>query len=130
MGAISFRILSETCTSAAANDIVLPVPRIGILWSLVIKQTSGTLAGYTAKVLLNDVSADNEVFYETVVPTITVAALASTHSYQATAGKPYIAVNELDTISQRVGNLYLRITPAGTGDKAFTVSVVAQGAGH
>lgn len=128
MGAIAYRIKrDESCVSASSTDIVISNLPSGKLHFLAVKQTSGTLAGFTVKVLPGDVASGDEEFYEYLMATGTVAALSATFQLRSEYGRPYVLSS--GSYADRTGGLTIRITPAGTGTKLFTVAVLTEGAG-
>lgn len=124
-------------TSAQPNCVPLPCPSRGTLRRLIVRQTSGTLAGFTFDLLdRSEVCADGTTTTpepSTAEPllmheelhklqaTQTVAGSASTSAQYALE----ILYENRDARPERglgpTNNLYLEITPAGTGDKDFEV---------
>lgn len=116
-----------TATSAQANTITVNAPYRGVLNKIIVKQTSGTLAGFTVDVYDCDPDAppnsDNKDVHQ-IIARLTVAALADT---TATYGlfAPYInrEITTGDASLRPKGRITLVITPAGTLSKPFHIGI-------
>lgn len=117
---------SFTADSGSATVVPIRMPYRGVLRSYSLIQTSGTNAGATAKLLSsNRETAPNSTYPEDsfIVTTMTVAANSASTAqeslniaYQNRDGDP--------SNGQRF--LYLKITPAGSGNKGFTFTVTIE----
>jgi hypothetical protein len=116
--------LQTSVTSGTPLTLELPVPYRGSLTRIVVKQTSGTLAGYTIDLYDCDPAAlpdSDDAEIHKIFSTKTVAAAAST-SADYTTVTAYENQDELDDTSKRkLGKLYMIFTVAGTGAKPFHV---------
>ena len=116
-----------TATSAQANKVTVNAPYRGEINRLVIKQTSGTLAGYTVDVYDCDPDSppngDDKDVHQ-IIGRLTVANLASTTAtYEMRA--PYInqEITSGDASLRPKGRITLVITPAGTLVKDFDIGL-------
>lgn len=117
---------SFSVNSGAATVVPIRVPYRGVLRGYSLIQTSGTNAGATAKLLSsNRETAPNSTYPEDsfIVTTMTIAASSASTSqeslniaYQNRDGDP----------SNGKRFLYLKITPAGSGSKDFTLTVTIE----
>lgn len=116
-----------SATSAQANKVTINAPYRGELVRLVIKQTSGTLAGYTVDVYDCDPdsppNSDDKDVHQ-IVGRVTVACSAST-SITSDIRAPYInqEITSGDASLRPKGRITLVITPAGTLAKNFHIGI-------
>lgn len=132
------RHLQVEGTSGTPLVFEIPAPISGVLNRLVVKQTSGALAGFTVDIYTSEAPSgdDTDDYSEVeddtgdaaafqVLPTQTVNAAASTLAlYEKNYG--YV-VNELAGEGRRKSSLFVKITIAGTGVKEFDFSYLIFG---
>lgn len=116
-----------SATSAQANKVTVNAPYRGELNRIIVKQTSGTLAGYTVEVYDCDPdsppNSDDKDAHQ-IIGTLTVAALASTTaSYQLFARYENQEITTGDSSLRPKGRITLVITPAGTLAKNFHIGI-------
>lgn len=138
MAAIFTGVTSVTAVSAQSNFQLLRGFRAeGRIAKLIVKQLSGTLAGFrvdlysTRGVAPVDGSSSeagstlDEDLYR-VIPTLTAANLAATVEIFSDSGG-YVYRNTDGNNSSPEQGLYMRIIPAGTGSKTFGISYTTIG---
>lgn len=115
-----------TAPSATATTVAIPMPHRGILSGYTLSQTSGTNAGFTANLYTsNQDTAPNSEVPENVFHLITITAANNVATAEDTAlNVAYVNRDGTPTLPQRY--LYLKITPAGSGEKAFVFSVTVE----
>jgi uncharacterized iron-regulated membrane protein len=109
---------SKTFTVPSATETVVAIsaPARGTLRGYTLVQSAGTAAGFTAALYTSDKVPDD------VYHLLTATAAASATVAENTAlDIAYQNRNGTPSLHERL--LYLKITPAGTGDKTFTMSV-------
>lgn len=115
-----------TVASGTETVVAIPAPARGVLRGYTIVQNNGAAAGFTADLYTSDKAAE-EIYHllslsdnAEVVSDSDVVAIAENNNiniaYQNRNGTP--------TLQERL--LYLKITPAGTGNKTFTLSVTVE----
>lgn len=115
---------STTATSGADTSVVLATPYRGALTRLVVKQTSGTLAGFVVNLYDCDPDSPPNSEDADVHKIIEAKTVATTESTTATYDLVVPYVNkEVDSTGalRPKSRLYLVITPSGTGDKDFEI---------
>jgi hypothetical protein len=135
------RTKEVTLVGGQANCVWLPAPQRGTLNRLIIKQISGTLGGYTVKVLdrydacsgVAEVSnsyepdtpeGENKLMdaeLHQIIAELTVAGSAAlTENFGLNAG--YENRDEQDVRRTPETKIYLDITPVGAGAKDFQIA--------
>jgi hypothetical protein len=114
-------------TSGQANWLTMDLPPRGTIDSFTISQEDGTLEGYVVDVFdthgvqLATITLDEEHYKVFATKTATYPSkLITDYALKA----PYI--NRDGSPSNLIYELYVRITPAGTGVKNFAVTMVVQ----
>lgn len=113
-----------TSLNSAATTQALGISWRGTITRLIVKQVTGTLAGYTVDIYDCD-PADTPEGYDAdihkIIGTITVAAAASTAAnYDMIPAYENQEVRD-DPSLMRESRIYIKVTPAGTGDKVFVI---------
>lgn len=116
---------SFTATGGSASTVRINVPHRGILRGYSLSQTSGATAGASAALYTsNQQTAPNssmpEEAFHVINITLPPAAKVDDHNLNIA----YINRDGTPTNAQRY--LYLKITPAGSGDKNFVLSVTVE----
>jgi hypothetical protein len=116
-----------TATSAEANKVTVTAPYRGVLNKIIVKQTSGTLAGFTVDVYDCDPDAppdtDNKDVHQ-IIGRLTVAAASDTAaSYQLNAAYLNREITSGDASLRPKGRITLVITPAGSLSKPFHIGI-------
>jgi len=131
--------LEITLPSDEATCVTLPAPMRGVMTRLIIKQVSGTLEGFEARLYdrqdaCSDVAESSFSFdaddpnelleseLHQLLETIVVAASgAVAELYERTVA--YENRDEADTVAlRRKSALYLQVTPTGSNNKAFQIA--------
>lgn len=114
-----------SATGGAAATVQLKVPHRGILKGYSLTQTSGVNAGATAAIYTsNQETSPNSTLpaeaFHILDITLPAANKVDNHSLDVA----YVNRDGTPTNPQRY--LYLKITPAGSGDKNFVLSVTVE----
>lgn len=105
-----------TVPSGSKTVVAIPAPARGTLRGYTLLQSSGAAAGFTADLYTSDKTPEN------VYHLLAISAAASATTAENTAlDIAYQNRNGTPSLHERL--LYLKITPAGSGDKTFTLSV-------
>ena len=115
-----------TVAAGAESVIAIPAPARGILRGYTLVQHTGAASGFDADLYTSDKAAE-EIYHllslsdnAEVLTDSDVVAIAENNvieiAYQNRNGTP--------TLHERL--LYLKITPAGTGNKTFTLSITVE----
>lgn len=131
------RGLETNCESGESNCVTLIAPTRGVLTRITVKQTSGTLDGYTYTIYnrldacsgATNMDSNDEDGVIPMDPELYQIAETQTVSAAAAVGALYQQVvvyenrDEQDATNRRpTGALYVAITPAGSGAKDFQIS--------
>lgn len=115
-----------TVPSGAETVVAIPAPARGVLRGYTLVQTTGAAAEFAASLYSSD-KAPEEAYHllnlsdmAEVVVDSDVVAIAENN----TINVAYQNRNGTPSVHERL--LYLKITPAGTGDKSFTLSVTVE----
>jgi hypothetical protein len=117
---------SFTATSGSESVVAIPAPARGVLRGYTLVQTSGAAAGFDAALYSSDKTPEetyrllNLSDMAEVVVDSDVVAIAENN----TINVAYQNRNGTPSLHERL--LYLKITPAGSGDKNFTLSVTVE----
>jgi len=123
---------NHTSFDAASGEptcVAIDTPPRGIITRLVVKQVTGTLAGFdvdlhdslTACGSLSSSAGDVDDELHQILATDTVAAAAAV-SGQYNIAAPYVNQDPRDDRQIPTSKLYLEVTPAGSGVKTFQAS--------
>lgn len=117
--------LSSTITSGTPLTIECPAPYRGILTKLIVRQLSGTLAGFTVDVYDDnpDDTTDglNSAMHKIIATRTVAAASSATADYDLVA--PYENQELQDSTSKRrYGRFYIIVNVSGTGAKPFEIA--------
>ena len=121
-------VSAQTLPSAANSTVTVNVPNRGIVTKLIVKQTSGTLEGYTVDLYsrIEAANGDLDTFENDLyklMSQVTVASSASVTEQYALVSS-YVNEDDRDTILEKpLNRLHLRINPAGTGNKNFEIAI-------
>ncbi len=119
-----------TVTAGMDNAVELPAPIRGVLQRLVVAQRGGT-AAFTARVFNSERPAghaddQSDVDEENTLPVeafaVTPALTGASGKYEQYDGKWGYVVNELAGPGRLQSSLWLKLTPAGSGEVTYAVS--------
>lgn len=112
--------------SGAESVIAIPAPARGILRGYTLVQSNGASAGFEADLYTSD-KAPEEIYH--LLSLSDVADVVNDSDVVAIAENNNINIayqNRNGTPSSHERLLYLKITPAGSGNKSFTLSVTVE----
>lgn len=131
---IPYTKIVEGTVVPSGHNTVIPIKvrdQIGFVTKLIVKQQSGTLAGFTACLFssrfgwhtidqdeASSAAEVSDIDLYRIFPVQTAASLASTIALFEPKGYPY-SNNDSGNISVPEKYVYLEIRPAGTGNKVF-----------
>lgn len=114
-----------TATSGTALHTAIGTARLGTLDRLIVKQTTGTTAGFTVNVY--DCDPDDPILdldVHKVIGTLTVAnGSATTSNFDMGAVYYNVEVSDTDATKRNKTQLYVSITAAGSGSKVFDIGL-------
>lgn len=122
---VKSKYASLSATSGQDNYLALPITFRGTITRIVVKQTSGTLAGFTVDLYDCDPLAppdglDADV--HKIIGTLTAAAAASTVAdYDMIPAYENQEVDTDDASKRQKPRIYIKINPSGTGAKTFHI---------
>lgn len=126
------RVVADAAVPSVTGAVLeIPASMRGAIGLLTVKQTSGTLGGFTYELFRREDAADGTITGHSadsysITGLQTVAGSASLGRF--TTRIPY-EVDEVDDNfggQSRLRKLWLKITPAGTGDKPFEASLTVE----
>ena len=114
--------------SGTNNTVTVSVPNRGIVTKLIVKQTSGTLEGYTVDLYsrIEAANGDADTFENDLyklMSQVTVASLAAVTEQYALVS-PYVNEDDRNAVLEKpLNQLHLRINPSGSGNKNFEIAI-------
>ena len=119
---------TQTFTVASATATVVPinVPYRGVLRGYSLVQTSGASAGATAKLLSSKRDKEPNSTYPEEAFVVTTLSIASGQTTTAQESLEIAYQNRDGDPSNGKRFLYLKITPAGSGNKDFALTVTIE----
>lgn len=119
---------TQKFTVAAGSATVVPirVPYRGVLRGYSLVQTSGATGGATAKLLASNQETEPNSTYPEEAFVVTNLTIASGQAATAQESLNIAYQNRDGDPSNGKRFLYLKITPAGTGNKDFALTVTIE----
>lgn len=119
---------SKTFTVPSGSETVVPIPAParGVLRGYTLVQSTGAANGFSADLYTSDKTPE-EAYY--LLSLSDVAEIVSDSDVVAIAANTAVNIayqNRNGTPSVHERLLYLKINPAGTGNKTFTLSVTVE----